>query len=216
MSASSGDGGEDLVRRSFDRIAARYAADFADELDGKPFDRDLLHRFARAARPPGPVLELGCGPGHVGRFLAEAGVPIRGLDVSLESLRMARRLNPATGFVCGDMRALPVRAAACAGMVAFYSLIYWDEAATAAILSELRRAVQPRAPLLLAVHGGEGAQRYTDFKGQPIDITLHHHRPERLAVMLVKAGFDVEEVLTRPAYPFEHQTVRVYALGRAA
>ena len=216
MSAPGGDGGEDLVRRSFDRIAARYAADFADELDGKPFDRDLLRRFARAARPPGPALELGCGPGHVGRFLAEAGVPIRGLDVSLESLRMAHRLDPAAGFVCGDMRALPIRDGGCAAMVAFYALIYWDEAGTGAILSELRRALQPRAPLLLAVHGGEGAQRYTDFKGQPIDITLHHHRPERLTVLLVKAGFDVEEVLTRPAYPFEHPTLRVYTLARAA
>ena len=208
--------GEDLIRRSFDRIAERYAADFADELDGKPFDRDVLRRFARAARPPGPVLELGCGPGHVGRFLATARMPILGLDVSLESLRTARRLNPATGVVCGDMRALPIRAAACAGMIAFYALIYWDAAGTAAILSELRRALRPRAPLLLAVHGGEGAQRFTDFKGHAVDITLHHHRPERLTALLVNAGFDVEEVQTRPPYPFEHQTVRVYVLARAA
>jgi len=209
-------GGDDPIRRSFDRIAERYAADFADELDQKPFDRDLLRRFARLPRPDGPVLELGCGPGHVGRFLAGAGMPTRGLDVSLESLRMARRLNPATSFVCGDMRGLPVRDGACAGLVAFYALIYWDEAGTAAILSELRRALRPRAPLLLAVHGGEGAQRYTDFKGQPIDITLHHHRPERLTALLVKAGLAVEEVQTRPPYPFEHQTVRVYAIARAA
>ena len=208
--------GDDPVRRSFDRIAARYAADFADELDGKPFDRDLLRRFARLPRPPGPVLELGCGPGHVGRFLAGAGMPTRGLDVSLESLRMARRLNPATGFVCGDMRSLPIRDGACAGMAAFYALIYWDAAGTGAILSELRRALRLRAPLLLAVHGGDGSQRYTDFKGQPIDITLHHHKPERLTALLVTAGFNVEEVQTRPPYPFEHQTGRVYLVARAA
>jgi hypothetical protein len=31
-----------------DLVAERYAAHFSDELAGKPFDRDLLTRFARS------------------------------------------------------------------------------------------------------------------------------------------------------------------------
>ena len=47
-------------------MAERYAADFADELTRKPWDVERLRRFA-ADCPPGPVLDVGCGPaGHVG------------------------------------------------------------------------------------------------------------------------------------------------------
>src|SRR2546427_713410 len=63
----------DPVRASFDRIAERYAADFADELTRKPWDVERLRRFGVVC-PPGPVLDVGCGAaGHVGRFVADLG-----------------------------------------------------------------------------------------------------------------------------------------------
>jgi ubiquinone/menaquinone biosynthesis C-methylase UbiE len=205
----------DPIKQAFDRIAACYAADFFDELDRKPFDRDLLRRVAGLERPGGPVIEVGCGPGHVGRFLAGAGMPVAGLDVSVESLRAARRLNPEVSFVGADMRALPLRDASCAGLVAFYSLIYWDEAATGAILREMRRVLRPRGLLVLAVHGGTGSERFTDFKGTPVDVTLHYHQPERLAALAAGAGFVVDTTEARPPYPEEHPTTRVYVVARA-
>jgi ubiquinone/menaquinone biosynthesis C-methylase UbiE len=205
----------DPIRQAFDRVAARYAADFFDELDRKPYDRDLLRRLAGLERPPGPVIEVGCGPGHVGRFLAGAGMPVIGLDVSVESLVTARRLNPGVSFVGADMRALPLRDASCTGVVAFYSLIYWDDKGTASILREMRRVLRPRGLLALAVHGGAGSERFTDFKGTPVDVTLHYHQPERLAALASGAGFAVERADARPPYPEEHPTTRVYLVARA-
>src|SRR2546421_12806272 len=82
----------DPVRTSFDRIAEQYAADFADELTRKPWDVERLQRFAAACRP-GPVLDVGCGPaGHVGRFLADLGARVVGVDFSERSLAHASRL----------------------------------------------------------------------------------------------------------------------------
>src|SRR5213078_5373463 len=81
----------DPVRTSFDRIAEQYAADFADELTRKPWDVERLRRFAAACRP-GPVLDVGCGSaGHVGRFLADLGVCVVGIDFSERSMAHASR-----------------------------------------------------------------------------------------------------------------------------
>jgi hypothetical protein len=44
-----------------DLVAQEYADTFADELDHKPFDRDLLDRYAATAGR-GPVWDVGCGP----------------------------------------------------------------------------------------------------------------------------------------------------------
>ncbi len=66
------------MRASYDRLAARYADELGAELDGKPLDRWLLERVARDAR--GPVLDAGCGPGHVTGFLADHGADARGAE----------------------------------------------------------------------------------------------------------------------------------------
>ena len=57
------------LQRSYDQIAAQYAAAFFNELDQKPFDRRLLDRFAERVGQRGQVWDVGCGPGHVASYL---------------------------------------------------------------------------------------------------------------------------------------------------
>jgi SAM-dependent methyltransferase len=160
------------------------------------------------------VLDIGCGAaGHVGRFVAEAGVKVIGVDLSPRSVALAHRLNPALAFVAADMRCLPVPDGACAGIVAFYSLIYVADPVPA--LVELRRVLRPGAPLLVAVHAGEGAQRFDSYKGVPVDVELHLRPPPAFAGQVRQAGFTVERVDVRSPYPFEHATLRLYVTARA-
>jgi len=202
------------LQASFDRIAEQYAADFADELTRKPHDTALLRAFA-AACGSGPVLDVGCGPaGHVGRFVADLGARVIGVDLAPRSLTVARRLNdPTLAFVAADMHALPFASDACAGVVAFYSLIYEPDPSTA--LVELRRVLRPGGALLIAVHAGKGFSHFSDYKGLPVDVELHLRSPETLAAQTRAAGFTLARVDVRPPYPFEHATERLYVLARA-
>ena len=61
-------------------MADAYAAAIFDELKNKPFDREVLLRFARETAGRGRVCDMGCGPGQVARFLKEAGAEVFGLD----------------------------------------------------------------------------------------------------------------------------------------
>lgn len=65
------------VVTSYDAVAETYADRLGDELDGKPFDRWLLDRVVADAGGD-PVLDVGCGPGHITAYLVAAGARARG------------------------------------------------------------------------------------------------------------------------------------------
>jgi SAM-dependent methyltransferase len=83
------------LRESYDSAADAYASHLASELAAKPLDRHLLNRFAEAIAGKGTVADLGCGPGHVARYLHDRGVHMiggRGLpSVSRDTIRTERR-----------------------------------------------------------------------------------------------------------------------------
>src|SRR5258707_10534643 len=112
------------IRKSYDAVARQYADEIYGELAGKPFDREVLDRFAERVRGRGPVCDLGCGPAQIGRYLRDRGVDAFGADLSSGMLAQAQRLNPDLQFVQTSMLALGLRSEKLAGVAAFYSIIH--------------------------------------------------------------------------------------------
>jgi SAM-dependent methyltransferase len=205
----------DDVRAVYDQVAERYADVFADELTRKPFDRRLLDGFADQSRGTWTVVDLGCGPGHVGAYLAQRGVDVAGIDLAPEMVAVATRRHPKLRFEVGDATGLPVPNATLAGVVAFYSLIHLPRASIRAALCEVRRVLQPDGRLLLALHAGSGKVRTDEFLGEATSVEAILYRGDEIAARLDDAGFVVDLVRQRRPYPFEHPTDRLYVSARA-
>jgi ubiquinone/menaquinone biosynthesis C-methylase UbiE len=142
------------IEASYDQVAQQYTETFFAELARKPFDRQLLDAFAERIRDQGMVCDLGCGPGHVARYLKDRGVEVCGVDLSAAMVQHATQRNPDIAFYKGDMRVLDFPPASFAGIAAFYSLIHLQRPEVPHVLQELSRVLHTRAPLLLAFHGG--------------------------------------------------------------
>jgi ubiquinone/menaquinone biosynthesis C-methylase UbiE len=128
---------------SYDRIAEEYTTRIADEPKDKPLDRLLLDEFAARVNGAGRVCDLGCGPGHVARYLHDRGVDIFGLDLSPGMLEQARKLNPNIEFRQGNMLALDAEDGAWAAIVAFYSIVHIPRADVPQALREMQRVLKP-------------------------------------------------------------------------
>src|SRR5215469_1864496 len=100
-------GSHESVRRSYDAVAEKYAAQFSDELAGKPLDRALLACLVEQAEPGAPVADVGCGPGHVAAWLADRGVSAVGIDLSAAMVAAGRPGPPAGGVRGGGFLGLP-------------------------------------------------------------------------------------------------------------
>jgi SAM-dependent methyltransferase len=205
------------LRTSYDRVAEEYTRRMFDELTHKPLDRKLLDRFASSIQGRGPVCDLGCGPGHVARYLHERQVNVFGIDISAGMVERARKLNPGIEFRQGDMLALDIEDEAWGGAVAFYSIINIprDEVVTA--LRELNRVMRSGGLLLLAFHIGEGLIHMGEWWGEQVSVDFNFFRPEEVEGYLREAGFVIEEVIERGPYEgVEYASRRAYIFGRKA
>lgn len=199
----------------YDRIASAYAAHLQHELESKPFDRAFLERFA-SALPRGEVLDLGCGPGHVGRFLRECGASVRGADLSLEMARIAA--SPQTGIesVQCDMRALPFAAGSLAGVAAFYAVIHLDPSELTLVFEEMRRVLRPEGLLAVSFHVGDEVRHVEELWGVHTSLDFVFLDPHRVERAMRSAGFGDIQVSQRGPYgaAVESQTHRCYLLAK--
>lgn len=198
------------LQATYDAVAGTYADRFDDELEGKPFDRALLDRVAAQLAGSGTVVDVGCGPGHVGAYLADRGCDVLAVDLSPQMLRVVRERHPQLRVQLGDVRALPLADASCAAVVAFYSLIHVLRAEAPAALTEACRVLRPGGLLVLAVHGGSGELHADDWLDSPVAVDVTLFDADEIVALAGQAGFDECRLTAREPYPTEHPTTRLY------
>jgi SAM-dependent methyltransferase len=202
-------------QRSYDLVADEYVRRIFEELQHKPLDRQLLDCFAASVRDAGTACDMGCGPGHVARYLHQQGVRMCGVDLSPAMVERARRLTPGVEFREGDMMALDVVDGTWVGIVALYSIIHIPRADMGRTLGELRRVLRPGGLLLLAFHIGDDTVHLDEWWGQRVSVDFFFFRSDEVARYLSAAGFEIEEIIEREPYPdVEHQSRRAYIFAR--
>lgn len=203
------------LQHGYDAIADEYVARIYHELEHKPLDRILLDRYAEAVRGLGRVCELGCGPGHVARYLSERSVDIFGLDLSPRLVERARQLNPGLEFQPGNLLALEADDGAWGGIVAFYSIIHIPRDQMTQAFQGFWRVLRRNGLLLLAFHVGTETIHRDEWWGKTVSIDTMFFQPAEITAALNAAGFVVEDVIERPPYEgVEYPSQRAYIFAR--
>lgn len=204
------------VRSAYDALAATYAEQLCDELTGLPFERWMLKRVADLAGPF-PVVEVGCGPGHVTAYLADLGVAATGVDLSAEMVARAQDRYPQARYRLGDLRSLlrPVDADGWGAVVAWYSLIHFAPAELPEVVAGLVRPLRPGGWLVFAGHAGSGVRHLAEWFDQPVDLDIVLHEPATVTALFEAAGLtEVTWYRRGPIATRGETTERCYVLGR--
>ena len=201
------------LQSSYDSVAEEYAGQFSDEIEQKPFDRKMLEWLAEKVEGTAPICDMGCGPGQLARYLHRLGINACGVDLSLEMVRQAKRLNPEIPFQQGNMLALSsVADEAYGGIAAFYSIIHIPRPSVVDALRELKRVLRPGGTLLITFHIGQETIHKDEWWGKQVSVDFHFYETEEMKAHLRKAGFELMEVIERDPYPpeIEYQSRRAY------
>jgi len=214
--ADGADRRDAAVRSSYDAVAADYADHLVEELSGLPFETWLLDRvLAHAAG--GPVVEVGCGPGHVTAYLADGGGDATGIDLSPAMVAEARRRFPGRSFEVGDLRRLtrPATSSGWAAVLGWYSLIHLAASELPPAVAALVRPLAPGGWLVLGLHAGAEVVHLGEWFGYRVDLDFVLHEPAFVVGAVEAAGLvDVEWYLRGPLTARGETTQRLYVVGR--
>lgn len=208
------------VRAAYDAIARDYHQQLGEELAGKPLDRGVLQAFTELAAE-GPVADVGCGPGHVTRFLAARRPGVIGIDISPGMIAVAREHAPGLPFAVGSMVQLPAADGAWSGIIALYSIIHLTSRERTRAGREFARALRDGGWLLVAFHidspdfaTGE-VNHLTTWFGQAVSLDGYFLEPATVQRDLEAAGFTIAATLIRAPRPgIEYPSRRCYLLAQ--
>ena len=169
-----------------------------DRLEALPLEKRLVDHFARTVVEAGggPVLDVGCGPGWLTRYLASRGLAVSGIDISTAMLRLARTNNPGLGFAAASLTKIPVADGAAAGVFCWYVLHHVPDEDLQAAIRELARVIVPGGSLMLGGHVGDSTSVKTEgYGGLPMRVLFARRNPETYAHLLREAGLVVDATI---------------------
>lgn len=181
---------EQQVACAYARRAEEYVARFGSVENVHPDDLGMIRRWAKQVQ--GPVLDAGCGPGHLASYLHSFGINVSGVDLVAEFIAHAQTTCPLVPFQVGSMVSMGLPEESLSGILAWYSLIHLEPAELAMALAEFRRVLTPGGKLLVGFFGADIAGPF----GHKV-VEAYAWPIEDMAHQLAMSGFEAEYTMAR-------------------
>lgn len=135
-------------------------------------------------------LDVGCGTGNYTIALAEKGMNVTGLDVSLQMIETARKKMSSVEWVHGDAKHLPFSDRSFDGVLCFLAIHHIKELAL--FFSEAQRVLKPGGKIVI----------FTNSPQQFMQLWIVDYFPKMMAkaARLLFAKADVEEALLKAGF----------------
>ncbi|PZF81844.1 SAM-dependent methyltransferase [Jiangella anatolica] len=162
----------------------------------------MLRAFAEIvlAESPGPVLDVGCGPGALTAELAGQGLDIRGIDLSPRMVELARAAHPELRFAVGSMAALDAGNGELGGLLAHFVTQHTPPDQLPAVFAGFHRTLAGGGHLLLGTHLGadEHLRPEQGYGGHPVSYEWWLLPADHIVGLLTAAGFEIRARLDQP------------------
>lgn len=205
----------DQVKECYELSADQYAKQFLNELDGKPFDRNILDRFNGFVVPGGLIYDFGCGSGQTTKYLSDKkSHTVIGIDFSEASIALAGKNFPEISFIVDNMLQSKISTESADGVLAFYAIVHFTYKEVLIALKEWYRILKSNGFCLFSFHVGNfsvTASNFLDVQGAR--ATWNFLNVDKILGIAEKIGFIPWETVVR--YPYkgkEHESKRAYII----
>ncbi|WP_241175933.1 trans-aconitate 2-methyltransferase [Modestobacter sp. KNN46-3] len=179
------------VRDAYSTMSGQYIDLFDRGWHEHEDDTALVRRHLTGL--PGPVLDLGCGPGHWTALLHSAGAQVTGVDMVPEFITHAQATHPGPEFQLGSMTELDVPEHSVAGILSWYSTIHLPPPELDRVLAVFRQLLVSSGVLVVGFFDSHDDVTRFDHKV----VTAYRWPVDTFSQHLTNAGFTEAERLQR-------------------
>ena len=195
---------------AYESIAEDYASE-QDDPKMRERCRTMFLDLLRGKR----VLELGCGPGHDGAKLQEAGCNVTSIDLCESFLEYGRRTYPDVDFQCMDIEEPSFESGTFDGIFGMACFCHVQSEKIPDAMRRYFELLRPSGCLFLFQGDSEKVDSYIvedwgGVTGNVIEIACHHR--DKMKTVLENAGFEKVCVTAIPC-PFYDEMPRLMKFG---
>ena len=203
------------VKQCYDLAAEEYSKAFLNELEHKPFDRNILDRFSEIIQANGLIYDHGCGSGQITKYLFDKNKhQIIGLDFSESMIKTAQKTFPEIKFEVDDMLNSNLSSFSANGLLAFYAIVHFDYDEVKTALKEWHRILKNDGYCLFSFHVGDEevyVEDFLDVKGACVNFRFLD--TDKILAIAKDIGYKIVEAVIR--YPYkdvEYPSKRAYII----
>jgi len=183
--------------QSWDKVAALYEAKFMHlELYNDSYDKlcDIV-----ATQSP-KVLEIGCGPGNITRYLLSKrpDLHIEAIDISPNMIQLAQANNPAAHFRVLDCREIDTIGAVYDVVVCGFCMPYLAVADCAKLINDIAGLLLDRGIFYFSTIEGAHSKSGYETGSSGDKMFVYYYDEGFLYKQLELSGFEVVELLKLP------------------
>lgn len=196
--------------KQYDAVASAFAKSNRSSLLNEHYERPAVLNCV--GDPAGMrILDLGCGPAHIGDRLTASGATVVGVDASARLLHEAKKRNSDLTLVAADLeRGLPFSRSSCFFDLALACLSLHYIKNLEVLLKSVWWNLRPGGRFICSVHHPfSGAERFGLknyflvqpvhdewlVEGMPFSVSFYHYPLQTLVRMLYDSGFELEDFI---------------------
>lgn len=167
------------VRDAYSSMSQQYIGLFDDPAGRQAHEGDAALVRRHLTGLSGPVLDLGCGPGHWSAYLHSLGVDVTGIDMVPEFIAHAHAAHPGPTFRLGSMSEVGVPERSVSGVLSWYSTIHLSPAELDRTLAVFRRLLVSSGVLVVGFFDSDDEVAEFDHAvisayRWPVDVFAQH------------------------------------------
>lgn len=151
----------------------------------------FVREFSNCLKEGSTILDLGCGPGNIAKFLVNQnkGYKILGVDLSSEMLKLAHQNVPTEHFVIGDIRDLQLERKFDA-VIASFCIIHLEDDEAIGLLRKTRDLLNDQGFLYLCfMNGGIPGFDKASFSNE--EMYFNYFSPDEIKKILENLDYKV-------------------------
>jgi SAM-dependent methyltransferase len=187
------------------RIYNNYVKEYIDKFMDLNLYKDTFDPLLRTLPLGGTVLELGCGPGNVVKYIKSkrADLQIMGIDLAPEMIRAATKLNPDAAFKILDIRHADEIEGHFDAVIAAFCIPYLSPDNLADVFVQMQRLTRAKKGMIYISYMEGPCERSgferTSFTGES-ELYINYYTRDEIEFLIKEHGFIIRQFYTQD-YP---------------